>query len=286
MKKRIFYLLSTLLCVFFLASCGEKSTEETLNSTLDKLNSIESIDESLNISCTLANSSPININVNTKAVQKDSKFYADLSMNIAFVKLNMAINSTGEKVLVKFNDLYPKYIDITDSPEVKEVLEATSEANFLNSSSEYNSLFNLVFDEAKKNGTELTEVKKSINGSEQTLQMLSTPLNSDELTGTLKSAVEESILSEGSDILGDSYDKDIFDSLEISDANMDTYINKDYVPVYTEITFKTKIGTELTDCKVEMTINNYDSEISFPEINDSDIATPEELNDSPFSNMN
>lgn len=286
MKKRIFYLISILSCMFFLASCGEKSTEEVLNSTLDKLNSIESVDESLIISSTLANSSPINININTKAVPKDSKFYSTLSADIMFVKFNMAINSTGEKVLVKFNDLFPKYIDMTNSPETKEILKATSKTNFFSSSSEDDGLFKSVFDEAKKNNTELTKIKKSINGSEQTLQKLSSPLNNEELTNALKSAVEESIVIENTDILGDSSNKDILDSLEISDANMDTYINKDYIPVYTEITFKTKIGTEPTDCKVQMTINDYNSEISFPEVDDSEIATPEELSNSPFSNMN
>lgn len=285
MKKKIIYLLSTLFCIFFLASCNQKSTEEVLNSTLDKLNSIENIDESLNISCTIPNSSPITVKINAKAIPKESKFYGDFSMDIILMKLNMTMNSSEGKILVQFHDLFPKYIDMTNSPEGKEFLASTSKSNFSDSSSEYNSFFKAAFDEAKKNNTKLTKTKKSINGSEQSVQQLSLPLSSDELTNILKSAVKESFTESGADITNDPSTKEMFDSLKVSDMTMDTYINKDYVPIYTEIKFKITIGNESADCSMEMIINAYDSGIEIPEVKESEIATPEELKNSPFSNI-
>ena len=217
-----------------------------MNSTLDKLNSIENIDESLNLSCTIPNSSPITMKINAKAIPKESKFYADFSMDIMIMKLSMTMNASQEKIFVKFNDIFPKYIDMTDSEEGKEFLKTASKSNFSNSSSEYNNIFKIAFDEAKKNNTKLTKAKKTINGSEQSLDQLSLSLNSDELN---------------------------------------TYINKDYVPIYTEIKFKINIGNESADCSTEMIINAYDSKIDIPEVKESDIATPEELKNGPFSNI-
>lgn len=285
MKKKILYLFSSFLCIFFLASCGQKSTEEILNSTLDKLNSIENIDQSLNLSCSIPNSSPLTMKINAKAIPKKSKFYADFSMNMMIMKLNMTMNASQEKILVKFNDMFPKYIDMTNSKEGKKFLETTSKSNFSNSSSEYNNIFKVAFDEAKKNNTKLTKTKKSINGSEKSLDQLSLALDSDELNNLLKSAIKDSLSESGSNISNDTATKEMFDSLKVSDMAIDTYINKDYVPVYTEIKFKVNMGSESTDCNIEMIINAYDSEIDIPEVKESDIATPEELKNSPFSNI-
>lgn len=285
MKKKIICLFSAFLCIFFLASCGQKSTEEILNSTLDKLNSIENIDESLNLSCTIPNSSPITMKINAKAIPKESKFYADFSMDIMIMKLSMTMNASQEKIFVKFNDIFPKYIDMTDSEEGKEFLKTASKSNFSNSSSEYNNIFKIAFDEAKKNNTKLTKAKKTINGSEQSLDQLSLSLNSDELNNVLKSAIKDSFSESGSDLSNDPATKEMFDSLKVSDMTIDTYINKDYVPIYTEIKFKINIGNESADCSTEMIINAYDSKIDIPEVKESDIATPEELKNGPFSNI-
>ena len=285
--------MALLMMLSFVSCSKEKSTDDFLKSTLDKMSSLDPVEQSIkmSISDTSNNAQLTQMVMNMKSNVNSKKFYCDVSYSMpipqsASTKLSMSIVGDNDKVFLKIPSIFPKYIDISDSKEGLEMKNSISQNSFNEKDSEYTQVLEKIFTDAIEKKSSLTTIKKTIRGTEQTLRELSASLDETAVNDLLKEYVKDMLQSNpgSSNSQGGTNDiKAATDSMAITNFKFTSDITEDFIPVYTTMSYTMKMGDSSFDVSMDLTIVNFGDEVKIPSINSDEIASPAETKKLPIS---